>query len=105
MLIFSINVEAFWPLIPKRLEDIGFPKALKLLEHHSDDTSRRGVSFGNSILKISTNAGYENVSLSLAIFVTDGTAESGVDAIQCTFSEGHDLLKNWRDVTRCMFPD
>ena len=75
-----------------------------MLEHHSDDTSRRGVSFGNSIRKIATKAGYENVALSLAIFAASGTAESGVAAIHSTFSEGRDLLKNWCDVTRRMFP-
>ena len=80
-------------------------KAVKLLEHHIDDTSRKYVSFGNSILKISTKAGYENVALSLAIFDADGMAESGVATIQRTFLEGRDLLKNWCEVTRRMFPD
>ena len=80
-------------------------KAVKLLEHHIDDTSRKYVSFGNSILKISTKAGYENVALSLAIFDADGTAESRVVAIQRTFLEGRDMLNNWRDFTRHMFPD
>ena len=76
-----------------------------MLEHHSDDTSRHGISFGNIILKIDTEAGYDNVDLSLAIFDANGTAESRVAAIQCNFLEGHDLLKNWRDVTRHMFLD
>ena len=79
--------------------------AVKVLEHHSDDTSRRGVSFGNSILRIATETGYENVALSSAIFAADGTAESGVAAVQRTFREARDLLQNWRDVTRRLFPD
>ena len=65
-----------------------------MLEHHRDDTSRQGVSFDNSILKIATKAGYENVALSSTIFADGGTAESGVAAIQRTFSEGCDLLKD-----------
>ena len=52
--------------------------AVKLLEHHSNDTSRRGAGFGNWILRIATETGYENVALSSAIFAADGTAESGV---------------------------
>ena len=89
----------------KTLGGYRISKAVKVLEHHSDDTSRRGVSFGNSIRKIATKAGYENVALSLAIFAADGTAESGVAAIQRTFLEGRDLLNNWHDITRGMFPD
>ena len=50
-------------------------KAVKVLEHHRNDTSRKGVSFGNKILEISTKARYENVALSSAIFADDGTAE------------------------------
>ena len=77
----------------KTLGEYRIAKALKVLEHNSDDTSFQGVSFGNSIINIATEAGYENVDLSLAIFAADGTAESGVAAIQQTFSEGHDLIK------------
>ena len=80
-------------------------KSVKVLDHHSDDISCRGLSFGNSILKISNKAGYENVALSWAIFAADGTAESGVVAIQSKFSEGYDLLNNWHEVNRHMFPD
>ena len=76
-----------------------------MLENHRDDTSCQGVSFRNSILKIATKYGYENVALSSEIFVADGKVESGVAAIQRTVSEGRDMLKNWRDVTGCMFPD
>ena len=39
------------------------PPLVKVLEHHSDDTSRHGISFGNIILKIATKAGYENMAL------------------------------------------
>ena len=88
----------------KTLGGYRIAKAVKVLEHHSDDTSRWGVSFGYSTLNISTEAGYENVALSLAIFAADGTAESMVDAIQRTFLKGLDLLKNCYDVTRRMFP-
>ena len=80
-------------------------KAVKVLYHHSDDTSCKYLSFGNSILKIATKDGHENVALSLEIFAAGGTAESGVAAIQSKFSEGRELLKNWCDVTCCMFPD
>ena len=76
-----------------------------MLEHHRNDTSRQGVSFGNSILKIATKAGYENVALLLELFAADGLVESGVAAIQRTFLEGRDLLNNWHDITRGMFPD
>ena len=79
-------------------------KAVKVLEHHSNDTSRRGVSFGNSIMRIATESGYENVALSSAIFAADRTAASGVAAIQHTISEGRDVLKLWRVVTHRMFP-
>ena len=89
----------------KTLGGYRIAKAVKLLGHNSDDTSHWGVSFGNSILKIATEAGYENVALLSEIFAAGGTAESGVAATQRTFLEGHDLLKNWRDVNRHMFPD
>ena len=89
----------------KMLGGYRIAKAVKLLEHHSDDTSCWGVSFNNSILNIFTEAGYDNVALFLAIFAADGTAESGVATIQRTFLEGRDLLKNWCEVTRRMFPD
>ena len=80
-------------------------KSVKLLEHHSNATSRRVVSFGDIILKIFTESEYENVAMLSEIFAADGTVESGVAAIQSTFLEGHDQLKNWRDVTHHMFPD
>ena len=89
----------------KTLGGYRIAKTVKVLEHQSDYTSRRGLSFGNSILKIATMAGYENVALSLEIFAADGTAENGVAAIQHTFPEVCDLLKNWRDVTCRIFPD
>ena len=76
-----------------------------MLYHHSDENYRQGVSLGNSILKIATKAGYENVALSLAIFAADGTAEIRVVTIQRKFSEGCDLLKNWCDVNCYMLPD
>ena len=69
-------------------------KAVKVLEHHSDNTSHRGVGFGNSIMRITTESGYKNVALLSAIFTADGTAASGVAAIQRTFSEGRGLLKH-----------
>ena len=89
----------------KTLGGYRIAKAVEVLENHINDTSCRGVSFGNIILKIATEAGYENVALSSSIFADDGTAESGVAAIQGTFSEGCDLLKNWCDITIHMFPD
>ena len=67
--------------------------AVKLLEHHSDDTSRRGAGFGNSILRIANKNGYENVALSSAIFAADGRAESGVAAVQRTFWERRLMLE------------
>ena len=88
----------------KTLGGYRITKAVKVLDNHSDDTYRRGVYFGNSILKIYTKDGYENVALLLAIFAADGTAESGVAAIQRTFLEGRDLLNNWLDVTCRMLP-
>ena len=75
-----------------------------MLEHHSNNSYRQGGSFSKSVLKIATTAGYKNVALSLAIFAADGMVESRVAAIQRTFSEGRDMLKNWSDFTRIMFP-
>ena len=101
-------VHKCWNFLAVETNNIGgyrISKASKVLKHHSDDAYRRGVSFGNSILKIATKARYENVALSSAIFAADGTAESRVAVIQRTFLEGRDLLQNWRDVTRRMFPD
>ena len=89
----------------KTLGGYRIAKAVKVFEHHSYDTPCRGLSFRKRILKIATKAGYENVALLSSIFVADGMVESGVSVIQRTFSEGCDLLKNWRNVTRCMFPD
>ena len=74
-------------------------KAVKVMEHHSDDTSLWCVSFGNSILNIATDARYENVALSLKIFAADETSEIRVAAIRHTFLEGRNLLNNWCDVT------
>ena len=67
--------------------------AVKLLEHHSDDTSRPGAGFGNSILRIANKNGYENVALLSAIFDADRRAESGVAAVQRTFREGRLMLE------------
>ena len=64
----------------KTLGGYRISKAVKVLEHHSDDPSRRGVSFVNSILKITTEYRYDNVDLLSEIFYADGTAESGVAA-------------------------
>ena len=44
------------------------------------------------------------MALSLKLFAADGWVESGVASMHRTFSEGRDLLKNWRDINRCMFP-
>ena len=75
----------------KTLVGYRMAKAIKVLENHSNYTSRRGVSFGNITLKIATKARYENVALSSAIFAADGTAEIGVAAIHRTFSESCNL--------------
>ena len=80
-------------------------KAVKMLEYHSDEKSRWGVSFGHSIMNISTEAGYENVALLSRIFADDGMVESGVAAIQPKILEVQDLLKNWCDVTRRVLMD
>ena len=69
----------------KSLGGYRITKVIKVLEHHHHNTSRQGVFFGNIILKISTDARYEKVALSLSIFAANGTAESGVAAIQRTF--------------------
>ena len=65
----------------KTLVGYRIAKAVKVLEHNSNDTSCRSVSFGKIILKITSEAGHENVALSSAIFAADGTVESVVAAI------------------------
>ena len=47
----------------------------EMLEHKSNDTSRRGITFGNSIVKIADDHGYKNVALSSAIITKDGTTK------------------------------
>ena len=64
----------------------------EMLEHKSDETSRRGVTFGNSIVRIADVHGYKHVALSSAIIAKDGTAEEQVAAIERTFAEGRELL-------------
>ena len=76
----------------------------EMLEHKSDETSRRGVTFGNSIVRIADVHGYRNVALSSAIIAKDGTAEEQVAAIERTFAEGRELLLHWRKVTQRMYP-
>ena len=65
----------------KTLGGYRIAKAVKVLEHHSNDTSCRGLSFSNSILKIATKDGYEKLALLLAIFPADGMAKIGIAAI------------------------
>ena len=76
----------------------------EMLEHKSDETSRRGITFGNSIVRIADDHGYKNVALSSAIIAKDGTAEEQVAAIERTFAEGRELLLHWRKVTERMYP-
>ena len=80
-------------------------RASRLIMHHSDDTSRQGITFGNSISKIEDERGTRNVALSSAIVAVDGTAENQVVAIERTFAEGREYLRNWREVTERMFPN
>jgi len=75
-----------------------------MLKHKSDETSRRGITFGNSIVRIADDHGYKNVALSSAIIAKDGTAEEQVSAIERTFAEGRELLLHWRKVTDRMYP-
>ena len=76
----------------------------KVNQYHSNDVSRRGVFFGNSIPRIAGESGYKNVALLSAIFAADGMAESGVASIVRTFSEDCILIKDWCNVTDRMFP-
>ena len=62
----------------KTLGGYRMAKAVKMSDHHINDTSCQGISFSNSILKISTWDWYDNVDLSSEIIVAGGTAESGV---------------------------
>ena len=39
----------------------------EMIEHKSDETSRRGVTFGNSIVRIANAHEYKNVALASAI--------------------------------------
>ena len=80
-------------------------RAPRLIMHHSDDTSRRGITFGNSGTQLEDERGPRTVALSSAIVEVDGTAENQVAAIERTFAEGRDLLRNWREVTARMFPN
>ena len=76
----------------------------EMLEHKSDGTSRRGVTFSNSIVRIADANGYKNVALSSATIAKDGTAAEEVVAIQRTFADGRELLLHWRKVTERMYP-
>jgi len=78
--------------------------AAEWIEHKSDETSRRGVTFGNSIVRIADAHGYRNVALSSGIIAKDSTAEEQVLAIERTFAEGRELLLQWRNVTARMYP-
>ena len=78
--------------------------AAEWIEHKSDETSRRGVTFGNSIMRIAGDHGYKNVALSSGIVAKDSTAEEQVLAIERTFAEGRELLLHWRNTTTRMYP-
>ena len=78
--------------------------AAEWIEHKSDETSRRGVTFGNSIVRIAGDHGYKNVALSSSIVAKDSTGEEQVLAIERTFAEGRELLLHWRNITTRMYP-
>ena len=70
--------------------------AAEWIEHTSDETSRRGVAFGNSIVQIAGAHRYKNVALSSGIVAKDVTGEEQVLS---------KLLLHWPNVTTCMYPD
>ena len=49
--------------------------AAEWIEHKSDKTSRRGVTFDNSSVRIAGDHGYKNVALSSGIVAKDSTGE------------------------------
>ena len=78
------------------------PGSAEMIEHKSDETSRRGVTFGNSIVRIADAHEYKNVALASAIVTKDSTAKEQVSAIERTFAEGCNLLLHWRKTTALM---
>ena len=74
------------------------------LEHHSDGTARHQTSMQNSIMRISSEGGFKNVTLSSAILSVDETSEMVTEAILRTFKEGRGILETWREVTAREYP-
>mmetsp|Transcript_21419 Transcript_21419/g.44776 ORF Transcript_21419/g.44776 Transcript_21419/m.44776 type:complete len:297 (+) Transcript_21419:1703-2593(+) len=73
-------------------------------ELFSDGTSRRQTSIQNLIIGFLEDGGFKTVALSTSILEDDDTATSLNESILCTFKEGWQLLDQWRETTKRMFP-
>ena len=99
-----MSVALFLPVHTKTLGAFQIAVAAEWIEHKSDETSRRDVTFGNSIVQIAGDREYKKVALSSDIVTKDGTREEQVLAIERTFAEGRKLLLHWRNITARMYP-
>ena len=50
-------------------------KATRIVAHHSDATSRRGISIDNNVLRTAQESGYKNVCLSSFVICKNQTSE------------------------------
>ena len=59
----------------------------------------------NCIIRIASEGGFKNITLSSSIIAVNGTSEMVVECILRTFKEGRGMLKAWKQVTKRMYPN
>ena len=57
------------------------------------------------IIRIASEGGFKNITLSSSIIVVNGTSEMLVECILHTFKEGRGMLKACKQVTKRMYPN
>ena len=72
---------------------------------HTDKTSRRQISLVNVIVGLhGTNGVLKSICLSGSIIAEDSTAENQSHAIISSFNESAQLLADWNETTKEMYP-
>ena len=90
--------------LTKTMSAYTLAKVKEYSELFSDGTSRRQTSIQNLIIGFLEDGGFKTVALSTSILAEDDTATSLNESILRTFKEGQQLLDQWRETTKRMFP-
>jgi len=80
-------------------------KATRIVAHHSDATSCRGISIDNNVLRTAQESGYKNVCLSSFVICKNQTSEQVCAGTVRAFQDGAKLLQGWRRVASRLFPN